>query len=100
MSEWLRTHGYFLLALGGGILLSVLTAERHSLQMAAVRVSAGLICGWFFTDPTLDWLALDPDIYRNAVAALWGMSGYAVTRMVNTIRWERLFDIIKAWRAR
>lgn len=99
MPDWLRDHGWFLVAVGGGVIVSMLTAERHSLPMAVARVGAGFFCGVFFTDPTLDWLSLEPDVYRNAVAALWGMSGYAVTRMVNTIRWERLSDIIKAWRS-
>lgn len=99
MLDWLRTHGWFIVAMAGGIIVSMLTAERHSVGMAAARVTAGFVCGVFFTDPTLDWMSLDPDVYRNAVAALWGMSGYAMTRMVNTIRWERLSDIIRAWKS-
>jgi len=80
--EWVRDNVWLLLAILGGILVSVLASEHHSPKEAFRRVAAGLFCGWFFPDPFLDWLDRDPSIYGNAVAALFAMTGYALARVV------------------
>ena len=94
MQDWLREHGWFALSVVGGIIVSVLTADNQSWPVAAARVFCGLFCAVFFTDPLLDALGRDPAVYRNAMA----VSGYAAVRMLNQMKWERVLDIVRAWR--
>jgi hypothetical protein len=98
MHDWIDRHLWFALSVIGGIIVSVLTADNQSLPVAAARVFCGLFCAVFFTDPLLDALGRDPAVYRNAMAGLLAVSGYAAVRMLNQMKWERLVDIVKAWR--
>lgn len=93
-----RRHWSFVASMLAGILISVVTADQQTPAMAFVRLVTGLFCALLFTDPILDWLGREPDIYRNATAALLAVSGYAVARLINNLRWSILVDLLKAWR--
>lgn len=98
MMDFLREQAGFLLAAAGGVLISVLSSEKHSLLVGLTRVCAGLFCAIFFVDPFNDWMGLNPDTYRNGVAGLFAMMGYAMTKFVSNIDGATLVDVIKALR--
>lgn len=100
MLEWLDRHLWFGVSIIGGIIVSILTAENHSVWIATARVACGLFCAVVFTDPLLDILMRDPEIYRNAMAGLLAVSGYAGVRMINSANWSKLSDLIKAVRSK
>lgn len=95
---YLREQMGLLLAIGGGITVSILTSDRQSFTAACARVAAGTFCATVLTDPFLDFMAFDPDVYRNAIAGIFAMSGYALSRFA--ANWDRktLLDVIRALR--
>lgn len=96
--DFFRDQAGFALAIIGGIIVSILASEKHSLAVASARIFAGLFCSIFLTDPTIDWLSLDSLTYRNAVAGLLAMTGYAVTRFVVNINKATVLELIRAIR--
>ena len=98
--DLLRRNWSFLGSILAGLVLSILTADQQTPGMFAARAIAGLACALIFTDPIVDWLDREPDIYRDATAALLAVSGYAVARVVSNFRLAMLVDLIKAWRGR
>ncbi|WP_099867843.1 hypothetical protein [Pararhizobium haloflavum] len=98
MHDFLKQNAGFLIAVGGGLLVSVLNSEKHSVMVAITRLAAGLFCSVFLTDPFLHYMELDPETYRNGVAGLFSMMGYAVTRFVANIDSATLLDFVRAIR--
>lgn len=96
--EFLKEQGAFLFAIVGGLVVSVLSSEKHSIMVGLTRISSGLFCSVFFADPFIHHMSLDPNTYRNGVAGLFAMMGYALTRFVANIDRTTLIDIIKALR--
>lgn len=80
--NWIREEIWLIGAVVGGIAVSILSSEEHSFRQALARVAAGLFCATVFPEPLLQWIGRDPDLYGNAVAGLFAMTGYAVTRTV------------------
>ncbi|WP_421983328.1 hypothetical protein [Roseibium sp.] len=89
---------WFIAATGGGLVVSVLCSDKHSFGLAAARVAAGLFCSIFLTDILIDWMDLDPTTYRNGVAGLMSMSGYAITRFLANLHARVIVDLIKSFR--
>lgn len=98
LEDLARRHWAYVASILAGIIVSVVTADQQTPAMALVRMVAGLFCALIFTYPIVDWLGREPDIYRNATAALLAVSGYAVARLINNFRWSNLVDLLKAWR--
>lgn len=92
--HWLRENIWFLAAVLGGIVVSILASEHHSAREAVARVAAGLFCATLLPDPVLDWLGRDPAVYGNAVAGLFAMTGYALARMIVTADGRSVAEII------
>lgn len=91
---WLRDNVWLLAAVIGGIAVSILASEHHSWREASARVAAGLFFATVFPGPTLTWLGRDPEIYGNATAGLFAMTGYALARMIVTIDRDALAAFI------
>lgn len=96
--DFIKEQSGFLLASLGGVLVSILSSERHSFAVAVTRVAAGLFCSIFLVDPFVHFMELDPERYRNGVAGLFAMMGYALTRFVANIDGRTLMDLIRAVR--
>ena len=88
----------FIFAIIGGLLVSMLTSTRHSFWLALTRIAAGLFCAWFFTEPVMHWMELNPATYRNSVAGLLAMAGYAAVRFISDLNKEDLFRILQILR--
>ena len=78
--DWVLDNVWMIGAVMGGIIVSILTSEDHTLKMALVRDVTGCFCAIFLTHPLLDILGRDPAIYGNAVAGLLAMTGYAIAK--------------------
>jgi hypothetical protein len=98
MIDFLKDQAGFIIAIAGGLVVSVLSSEKHSIMVALARISAGLFCSVFLTDPFIDFMSLNTDTYRNGVAGLFSMMGYAMTRFVANIDSNTLLDFIRAIR--
>lgn len=98
MLDFIKDQIGFIVAIAGGLIVSVLSSEKHSLLVALTRTAAGLFCSTFLTDPFLHYMSLSPETYRNAVAGVFAMMGYAITRFVANSDREILLDIIRAIR--
>lgn len=98
MIDFLKEQAGFLIAIVGGLFISVLSSEKHSWLVAVTRVSAGLFASIFLADPFIHYMALEPGTYRNGVAGLFAMMGYAMTKFVANIDGKTLIEIIKAIR--
>lgn len=92
--NWLRDNVWLVAAILGGIAVSILASENHSPREALARVAAGLFAATVLPTPVLEWLGRDPDVYGNAVAGLFAMTGYALARMLVTTDRQALADFI------
>lgn len=91
----LKSQVGFWVATAGGLVVSVLTSDKHSWSISAARVAAGLFCSVFLTEPFLHHMALDPDTYALSVSGLFAMTGYAMTRFIANANLQTVLDIIK-----
>lgn len=87
----------FWLAVAGAAAVKLLTSPWHSPTRAIVTVLAAVFSAWAFTDPVLRWWDLEPDTYRNAVAAILALTGEGGMRWIISATPEKLFDM---WRGR
>jgi hypothetical protein len=70
----------FWIALFGAALVRVLTSPFHSVLRAVVMVVTSVFVAWVFTDPVVDYLHLDPTIYKAAIGALLALTADGVLR--------------------
>ncbi|ETW11198.1 hypothetical protein ATO8_18630 [Roseivivax marinus] len=97
LATWLAENVWMLIAVGGGILVSIITSDDHSLKSGTGRILAGLFFAVVFPDPILTFLDRDPVVYGNALAGLLAMTGYAIAKaLVST----GPLDWIAAWRGK
>ena len=87
----------FWLAVAGAAFIKLMTSPWHSPTRAVITVSAAVFSAWAFTDPVVDWLKLDPELYRNAVAAVLALTGEGLMRWLINITPERFIEV---WRGR
>lgn len=80
-------------------LIKTLTSEATSLCRAVVSFTAALFFAWAFTDAALDWLRLDPAIYKvpGAVVVAYTCDGAMRVALTLIADPER---IIRAWRGK
>ena len=95
--EWLTDNVWMIVAIGGGILVSMLTSEDHNLKSGTARILAGLFFAIVFPDPILAVLERDPEVYGNALSGLLAMTGYAIAK---TLVSTGPMDWIQAWRGK
>lgn len=98
MFDFIKEHTGFMFATAGGLLASILSSERHSIPVALTRVATGLFCSVVLADPFLHYMALEPTTYRNGVAGLFAMMGYAMSRFIANVDGKTIMDFIRAFR--
>lgn len=88
----------FWLAVAGAAVFKLLTSPSLSPVRALATVTAALFAAIIFTDPVLNWLALDPLQYKTPIAALIALTGEGLLRSIVSITSspEKLIDTFKA----
>ena len=64
----------------GAAIVKVATSPFYSIWRAIMTVGAALFAAFVFTEPALDLLGLDPEVYRNGVAAILALTGEGLMR--------------------
>lgn len=85
MMDWhdLKIAGTIL----GAVLLSAALSTAKTWTARLTAVGLGVFFAVVFTDPVMHWLALDADVYEQAVTGLLALSGDRIAR--------RLFDLVE-----
>lgn len=74
----------FWFALFGATLIRVVTSPFHSVFRAVVMVITSVFIAWLFTDAVVDWLKLDPLVYKAPVGGLLALSADGLVRLFFT----------------
>lgn len=92
----------FWIAVIGATLIKVFTSPYGGIVRLFTMVVAAIFSAYWFTDPVLDWLKLNPETYRYGVAALLALTGEGLMRMVIGISNEpsKLVDFWRMWRGK
>jgi len=93
----------FWIAAGCATMIKLFSSPYHSFLRAVLTVFAAIFSAYFFTEPALDYLRLNPEIYRAPVAAIVALTGEGVMRALieaslNPQKW--LADVVSKWRAK
>lgn len=72
----------FWLALMGAALLRVVTSPFHSIARAILQIAVSLVFAWIFTDAVVDYLHLNPVIYRVPMGALLALTADGIVRAI------------------
>lgn len=84
----------------GSAMLKILLSPWMGFWKGAISVASALFCAIVFTEPVLDYLNLNPETYKAALAALIALTGEGVVRWLLQIATEpgKLAKAIKALR--
>jgi hypothetical protein len=74
----------FWVALVGAALVRVLTSPFHSVLRSAAQVFVSVFVAWLFTDSAVDYMHLDPAIYRVPMGGLIALTADGIVRMALT----------------
>jgi hypothetical protein len=83
-----------------GVLVTLLTTETHSWKQSVARIVCGFAAAIIFTDPTVDALNRDPGIYRDAIAALYAMTGFQLVRFLSSLNVQTILELWKSFRGK
>ena len=72
----------FWLSLVGAALLRVVTSPFHSILRALLQIAVSLVFAWIFTDAVVDYLHLNPAIYRVPMGALLALTADGIVRAI------------------
>lgn len=78
-------------------IVRVMSSPYHSVLRAGVMIVTSLIFAVVFVDPVLDWLKLDPEIYRTAVAVLIAFTADGIMRLI-ILASTNPAEVIDLWR--
>lgn len=87
----------FWVALVGAALIRVATSPFHSLPRAAIMVATSVFVAWVSTDAAVDFLKLDPLIYKAPVGAVLALSADGIIRLFFTF-WEDPEKVLEMWK--
>ncbi len=78
----------------------VFTSPFHSVWRSALMVLTSVFVAWVFADPVVDWLHLDPAVYKAAVGALLALTADGFVRVALNIATDpsQLFRILRRLR--
>lgn len=81
----------------GSALLKILLSPWMGFWKGLASVVAALFCAIVFTEPLLNYLNMDPETYKAALAALIALTGEGVVRWLLQIATEpgKLAEIIR-----
>lgn len=72
----------FWIALFGATAIRVFTSPFHSILRAVLQVFISVFMAWLLTDSVVDWLRLDPFIYKAPVGGLIALSADGFVRLL------------------
>lgn len=87
----------FWIALGLATIVRIATSPFHSFWRAILMILTSVFVAWVFTDSAVDWLHLDPTIYRAPMGALLALTADGFVRVALNIGQDPS-QIIKLWR--
>lgn len=96
--DYIRENISFIIAIFGGVIISTITSQDHSIKQSIVRVACGVFCGVFFTEPLIHWLSLEKEVYTNATAGLLAITGHGIAKTFTRFSLQDLQSIIKILR--
>ena len=82
------------------IAVILVVTDIQSIKIAIAKIMAGLFCAVVFTEPFLDFLQRDPEVYKTATAGIFAMLGHELMRTVSGLNLEKLGDFIKKVRGK
>ncbi len=85
----------FILAIIGGVIVSVISDTKHSLKAGIIRTFTGIFFAVFFCDPILHYLSFDVEVYRNATAGLLAITGYTLGKLLVSLSIEQIISWYK-----
>lgn len=90
----------FWLAAIGATIVKLITAPYKGFLQAFSTVFAAIFSAYFLTEPAMDLLGLDPEVYTTAMAALMALTGEGVMRWLIGASNDptKVFDAIRQWR--
>lgn len=77
----------FWIPVGAASLFAALLSKAPTWWERLLAVGVGILCAVVLTGPVVHWMALDAEVYEQAVAAVLAISGDRIVR--------RLFDLIE-----
>lgn len=92
----------FWAAVIGATLIKVFTSTYGGIVRLSTMVAAAVFSAFWFTDPVLHVLRLDPTTYRYGVAALLALTGEGLMRMAIGLSNDstKLIEFWRAWRGK
>lgn len=72
----------FWIALIGATIIRVVTSPFHSVFRAVVMVITSVFIAWLFTDAVVDYLHLDPAVYKAPVGGLLALTADGLVRLM------------------
>lgn len=87
----------FWVALIGATIIRVATSPFHSIFRSVVMVITSVFVAWLFTDAVIDYLHLDPMIYKAPVGGLLALSADGFVRLFFTYL-QNPGELIDLWK--
>lgn len=90
----------FWIAAVGATIVKLFTAPYAGILQAFITVFAAIFSAYFLTEPAMDLLGLDSDVYITAMAALMALTGEGIMRWLIGASNDptKVFDVIRQWR--
>lgn len=79
---WQNLDGLFWLIVGGAILIKIMLSEKAGWKQIALTAITSVFGAALFTEPVLDLLKLDGEIFGYAVAGILALSGENIMRRI------------------
>lgn len=92
--EYLKVQAGILIPALVGVMITILTSEKHSFLSALTRVASGLFCAMFLTEPILTWMEWDAQTYQSAVSGLLAINGFQIVKFVSNLTPETLLALL------
>jgi hypothetical protein len=91
----------FWLTVAGAVAVKLITSKYEGFWRALAAIFAAMFSAWVFTNPVLNWTALDPETYRYFIAALAALTGEGIMKWIIAASNEptKIIDLIRQWRA-
>ena len=85
----------FWVALVGAAFMRVATSPFHSVVRSLLQVLLAVFVGWGFTDPTVDYFHLTPEIYRVPTGILIALTADGLVRWLLSLKTTDILDLIQ-----
>ncbi|MBO9441366.1 hypothetical protein J7363_04630 [Phaeobacter italicus] len=85
----------FWLAMAAAILLKLRASPQITLFGAITTTASAICCALVFTEPLMDWLELDGEVYTYAVCALIALTGEHIARQILSLGIEDAVRLLR-----